>query len=375
MMTAVQTKDHYKTLGVAESATHDEIKKSYRKLAKRFHPDATGGDKAKESKFKEISEAYETLGDEKKRAEFDMLRKSPFPRAGGGYEGGNPYAGGNPFAGYRGGGGGRTRVEVRDMGDLFGGGARGKEKAGGFSDLFSQFFGGAPGEMGDAGPEAMRGSDVKAKVEVDLPTAALGGQLPIMVDGKRLVVKVPWGIEDGQVIRIAGQGQASPGGYSGPAGAAMPGGAGDLLLEVHVRPHEKFRRHGHSDLEVDVPVPLDVAVLGGKVEVPTLEKPVQLTVPAGSSSGVKLRLKGKGARVRGKELRGDLFAVLQVTVPKEIPERAKELIKEFARLTAITPAGPAPSGSSPASGASGPPPAAPGPASTASPPAPDSAKK
>ena len=334
MMSAVQNKDHYKTLGVPDTATHDEIKKAYRKLARKNHPDVTGGDKAKESRFKDVSEAYETLGDEKKRAEYDLIRKSPFPAAGRGFESGHPFAGGNPFAGVRGGGGGgggRTRVDVNDFSDLFGGGARGREKAGGFQDIFSQFFGGGaggPGGMAEA-VEA-KGADMKSRVEVDLATAALGGQLPIVVDGKRLTVKVPAGIEDGQVIRIAGQGQQAGG---------MP--PGDLLLEVHVRAHEKFRRHGAADLEVDLPVPIEVAVLGGKVEVPTLEKPLQLTVPPGSSSGVKMRLKGKGARVRGKEERGDLYAVIQVTVPKDLPERAKELIREFAQVMSEKPPAPA----------------------------------
>ena len=317
------TKDFYKLLGVPETATADEIKKAYRKLARRYHPDVTGGDKAKEAKFKDVSEAYETVGDDKKRAEYDAMRKHPF--AGGGMPGGFP--GGFPGGG-RGARRSATRVEVNDLNDLFNQPRSGAGGAG-FYDMFSELFrGGAGGGAPEPRSRSVeRGEDVHNRVEVDLPVAVLGGELAVSIEGKRLTVKVPAGIEDGQKIRVAGKGHA---GVTGP---------GDLILEVHVRPHHAFRRKG-DDLEVDVPVPLDAAVLGGKVEVQTLEGPTKLTVPPGSSSGLKLRLRGKGARKRGAAPatgthaeRGDLYAVVMVTVPKEIPARARELIEEFGRVT------------------------------------------
>lgn len=307
---AAPTKDFYRTLGVSETAPADEVKRAYRKLAKRYHPDVTGGDKAKEAKFKEISEAYETIGDEKKRAAYDLERKNPFgagmpPGAGGPFRGGP-----NPFAGRRPTGGG---VHV-DLNDLF---QKQQEQGGGFGDLFSELFGGGGGAR--ARPSA-RGADVHAKMEIELPVAAMGGEVPILVDGKRWNVKVPAGVEEGQNIRLAGKGQ--------PGRA----GAGDLLLEVHIKPHPQFRKSGHHDLEVDAHLDVDQAVLGGKVDVPTLEGKVSLTIPAGTSSGMKLRLRGKGIPKKDGT-RGDLYAVTQIQLPKEIPPRAKELIAEFAKLT------------------------------------------
>ncbi len=303
-------KDYYRTLGVGENASADEIKRAYRRLAKKYHPDATGGDKAKEAKFKEITEAYETVGDEKKRSAYDVERKNPFA-------GGVPPGAGGPFpGGFRGGawrttpGGGRANIDVEELFNRHereGGG-------GGFGDLFSELFGGATRTR-----TAAKGADVHARLEIELPTAAHGGDVPIVVDGKKLTVKVPAGVDDGQTIRVTGQGQ--PG----------KAGAGDLLLEVHVKPHAQFRRHA-ADLEVDLPLTIDQAVLGAKVDVPTLEGRVQLTVPPSTSSGLKMRLRGKGVPKRDGT-RGDLYAVTQIVVPKEVPPKAKELISEFTKLT------------------------------------------
>ncbi|HEX2572405.1 MAG TPA: DnaJ C-terminal domain-containing protein [Polyangia bacterium] len=313
MMTTETRKDFYKVLGVAETATADEIKKAYRKLAKRYHPDATGGDKSKETKFKEISEAYEVVGDEKKRAAYDAARKNPFA---GGFPGGaSPFGAGFP--------GGGTRVNI-DLDDLLGRRARGGgAETGGdsFGDIFSDLFG-----FGGAAGRAT-GHDITLHAELDLSTAALGGEHAVTTPQGRITVKIPPGIDDGQTIRVAGKGE--PGTKGRPAG--------DLLIEVKVKPHPLFRRKG-TDLEVDVPIAIDQAVLGAKVDVPTLEGKAQVTVPAGSSSGLKLRLRGKGvpARAAGAtspQQRGDLYAVLQIVVPKDIPPRARELITEFARLT------------------------------------------
>ncbi|MSP63320.1 MAG: J domain-containing protein [Myxococcales bacterium] len=307
-------KNFYQVLGVAESAPADEIKKAYRKLARKNHPDATGGDKTKEARFKEISEAYETVGDDKKRAQYDAERQNPFgagmPRQGRG--------GGSPF-----GGGGRGGGQV-DLNEFLNqmreqqrasshAGPSGGGGGGGIGDLFAEFFGGS------ARPPSSRGSDTSAQIEVDLAVAALGGDQPVVVDGKRWTVKIPAGVEEGQTIRVTGK------------GAPGRGSPGDLLLEIHIKPHPTLRRTA-DDLEVDVPITIDQAVLGAKVDVPTLEGKVQVTIPPATSSGLKLRLRGKGIP-RRDGTRGDLYAVTQIVLPKEIPPRARELIVEFAKLT------------------------------------------
>jgi DnaJ-class molecular chaperone len=304
-------KDFYKTLGVAESAGADEIKKAYRKLAKKYHPDVTGGDKAKESRFKDATEAYEVLGDDKKRAAYDEQRRNPFA--------GRMPGGGGPGGGFQG---------NVDLGDLFsqfkgGRGGGGGGGSGGFSDIF-EMFGGQAAQQGRRGPR--RGEDIVARFEIDLPDAALGGDKEIIVEGRHLKIKIPPGVTDGKTIRLAGQGQ--PG-----SGRGAP--AGDLLIELHEKPHARFRRRapGSADIDVDLPIPVEVAILGGKADVVTLEgTTVSLTVPPGTSSGRQLRLRGKGAYV-AEATRGDLFAVASVHVPSEIPPEAKDLIVEFARLT------------------------------------------
>ena len=165
------------------------------------------------------------------------------------------------------------------------------------------------------------------KLEIDLPDAALGAEKSVTVDGKQLKIKIPPGVTDGKTIRLAGQGEPSP-------RKGVP--PGDLLIELHEQPHPHFRRtrENPADIEVDVPVPVDVAILGGKAPVLTLEgTTVNLSIPAGSSSGRKLRLKEKGAMQPGGKPRGDLYAVVSVQVPSEIPPKARELMEEFAKLT------------------------------------------
>lgn len=311
--------DHYKTLGVSESATADEIKKAYRKLAKKYHPDATGGDKAKESKFKDITQAYEVLSDDKKRQEYDEVRKNPFA----GFEGGSPFGGGNPFAGGNPFGGGRGRARAGgpgagpggmniDLDDLFRSGG-----AGGFSDMFS-------GSGGSRRPSS-RGSDIKTQLDLSFSEAALGGEKAVLLgkgtpDERRLTMRIPAGVEDGETIRLPGQGR--PGAVK----------AGDLLIEVKVQPHPSFRRKG-ADIELDVPVQLDEAVLGAAIEIPTLEgTTAKVNLPAGTSSGQKIRLRGRGASDR-KGGRGDLYGVIQITVPKQLSDEARGLIERFAQLT------------------------------------------
>ena len=255
------------------------------------------------------------------------MRKNPFAGARpGGYPGGGGFEGAGPpgidldelfaqFGGNRGRGGGRVRVETPQGG------------AGGFSDLFGDMFAGGRGARGQQ-QAPLRGEDLRARLEVELPEAALGAEKTISVDGHRsLKVKIPPGITSGKTIRLAGQG--NPGGRGAPAG--------DLLVEVVERPHPRFRRRAEAaqDVEVELPVPLDVAILGGKADVPTLEgTTLTLTIPPGTSSGKKLRLRGKGAVIAGggKDARGDLYAAVSVQLPSELSPEAKTALEAFAKL-------------------------------------------
>lgn len=323
--------DYYKVLGVSDTATADEIKKAYRKLAKKFHPDVTGGDKVKEARFKDISQAYDVLGDDKKREEYDTQRKNPFAGAGpqgGGFPGGFP-GGFSDFGGFP--GGGRTRrtaggsqrvnmnVDLEDMLRQFGLNMGRDGGAGGWP-------GGARGEARDA---EGRGADVQTSLEIGFVDAALGTEKAVVLEPgtpneRRLTMRIPAGVEDGETLRLAGQGRPGVGGTS----------AGNLLVKIVVKPHAatKFRRKG-ADVEIDVPVHFDVAVLGGTAEVPTLEgTKATLKIPAGTPDGTLLRLRGKGAGDR-KGGRGDLYGVVQIIVPKDISPEAREHLRKFAELT------------------------------------------
>ena len=294
----MEFQDYYQTLGVKQGASDDEIKAAYRKLARKYHPDKNK-EAGAEDKFKAISEAYEVLHDKQKRAAYDNLR------AGGGYRAGDNF---RPPPGWQqqapGG------FEFRD----FGGGG-----AGDFSDFFESLFGG----RGGAGPRAqrgpMRGNDVRAAVEIDLRTAYAGGKQRLGLrdaSGERtLEVNIPAGILPGKVIRLGGQGEP---GYSG----APPG---DLLLEVQVRDDPQFKLHGR-DIEVEVPLSPWEAALGAKVPVPTLGGEVELKIPAGSRSGRKLRLKGRG--MPGKTP-GDQIVSLAIQIPPADSDKAKAAYQAF----------------------------------------------
>ncbi|HEU4856736.1 MAG TPA: DnaJ C-terminal domain-containing protein [Rhodanobacteraceae bacterium] len=294
----MEFQDYYQTLGVKQGASDDEIKAAYRKLARKYHPDKNK-EAGAEDKFKAISEAYEVLHDKQKRAAYDNLR------AGGGYRAGDSF---RPPPGWQqqapGG------FEFRD----FGGG-----DAGGFSDFFESLFGG----RGGAGPRAqrgpIRGNDVRATVEIDLRTAYAGGKQRLGLrdaSGERtLEVNIPAGILPGQVIRLGGQGEP---GYSG----APPG---DLLLEVQLRDDPQFKLHGR-DIEVEVPLSPWEAALGAKVPVPTLGGAVELKIPAGSRSGCKLRLKGRG--MPGKNP-GDQIVSLAIQIPPADSDKANAAYQAF----------------------------------------------
>lgn len=296
-------KDFYATLGVSKDASDADVKKAYRKLARTHHPDQNPGDEAAEKKFKEISEAYAVLSDPQERQEYDAIRamgggarfSAPGGAGGGGFE--------DVFGGMFGGGGGpRTTQSGPDL-----------------SDLFSGMFGGAAGQtggFGDAGyprPRPTKGADRTATTTISFRGSIQGTTVSLRApDGETIEVKIPKGIRDGQKVRARGKG--SP-------GAA---GRGDLLVTVHVREHEFFHRDG-DDLRITVPVTFPEAALGATIEVPTLERPVKVKVPAGSQCGRVLRLKGRGVE-RGTTT-GDLLVELHVTVPTELDDDARAAIE------------------------------------------------
>ena len=296
-------KDFYATLGVSKDASDADVKKAYRKLARTHHPDQNPGDEAAEKKFKEISEAYAVLSDPQERQEYDAIRamgggarfSAPGGAGGGGFE--------DVFGGMFGGGGGpRTTQSGPDL-----------------SDLFSGMFGGAAGQtggFGDAGyprPRPTKGADRTATTTISFRGSIQGTTVSLRgPDGETIEVKIPKGIRDGQKVRARGKG--SPG----------PAGRGDLLVTVHVREHEFFHRDG-DDLRITVPVTFPEAALGATIEVPTLERPVKVKVPAGSQSGRVLRLKGRGVE-RGTTT-GDLLVELHVTVPTELDDDARAAVE------------------------------------------------
>ena len=278
--------DPYKELGVARGASADEIKKAFRKLAKELHPDKNPGDKVSEERFKRITAAFDLLGDAEKRAKYDRGEidadgreqyRAP-PGGGGGRSGG--------FGGF-GGSGGRGGFEDIDLEDLFGAFGGGGRTAG----------------RGGFGGGAGKGQDVRATLDISLEDSIAGTTRRIQFsDGRMLDVAIPKGASEGQVIRLKGQGAPGRGGQ-----------AGDALIELKIAPHPVFKRDG-ADLTMDLPVSVPDAVLGGKIQVPTPEGAVMMTIPKGSNSGKILRLKARGAYAAGK--RGDLLAKLVVTLPE-----------------------------------------------------------
>jgi molecular chaperone DnaJ len=301
-------KDFYKVLGVAKDVSDADLKKTYRKLARQFHPDSNAGDAKAEARFKEISEAYSVLSDTEQRAEYDQVRAMGSGArftAGGGAPGGFE----DVFGGMFGGGGGRR--------------AGASYQQNGFEDLLGGMFGGggfgrtSGGYQGFGGPT--RGRDLTASTTLDFGTAINGDTVTLQPSGgKSIKVKIPAGVNNGQKIRLKGKGEPSPDG----------GEAGDLVLTVTVRKHPVFERDGNN-LRVDVPVTFVEAALGATVEVPTLGgEPVRLRVAAGTPTGRVLRVKGRG--VTTPKGTGDLLASVHVAVPSHLSDSAKKHLEAFA---------------------------------------------
>jgi curved DNA-binding protein len=313
----MEYKDYYKILGVDRKASEKEIKKAYRKMARKYHPDVNPGDNTAEERFKEINEAHEVLSDAEKRRKYDQLGSSwrQYQRAGGdpgGFDWAQWYA--QP-------GGGRVHVQYADLGDLFGGGG------GGFSDFFSAIFGGA-GRRGGATwgaqgqPFAAQSQDYEQAVEISLEEAFSGTTRILQKDGRRLEVKIPPGVQTGSKVRMRGEG----------GGSHSQGPKGDLYLRVNVLPHPTFARQS-DDLYCDVPVDLYTAVLGGEVRVPTLKGGAMLKIPPETQSGKTFRLKGQGMpHLKNPEKHGDLYAKASIKLPQHLSERETELFKELAEM-------------------------------------------
>lgn len=306
--------DLYQTLGVGRDASKDEIKKAHRKLALKYHPDKNPDDKVASEKFKRAQEAYDVLSDDEKRAaydrygaDFEKIRSSGYQPGAGGFDG-------------------------LDLDQIFGGGRGGRGGGGqtqfdGFSDFFEQMMGGGRGRGGggrqrQAPPQ--KGGNTRHELEIPLQTAVQGGKTEFYLNDEKISVNIPAGVETGSKIRLRDRGQPSPNG----------GPKGDLILLIKVSDHPCFRRMGRN-LELRLPVSLAEAVLGAKIDIPTPAGTVSLTIPANSSSGRKLRLKGQGVKQRDGSA-GDLFVVLQIEVPKETNEESQKLIEQFNALNPMS---------------------------------------
>jgi curved DNA-binding protein len=301
---SVTSEDYYEALGVPRDASAEDIRRAYRALARQYHPDISKEPGA-EDRFKEISEAYEVLRDPEKRARYDRFGARDRPGAGGGDDGG--------FGGF-------------DGGEDFGG-VSFDVGGGDFSDLFDQLF--SRGGARRASPFegfSMRGSDLDAVLELGLTEAAAGGRRWLSIDGRSVEVDIPRGVRDGQLIRISGQG--APGAGGGPAG--------DLILRIRLRPHPNFRVEG-GDLYTDLPVAPWEAALGAEVPVPTLDGTARVKVPAGSSCGRRLRLRGQGLPGNAQAPPGDLYAVVTIQVPKRLTKRERELFQQLANGSKFDP--------------------------------------
>lgn len=308
--------DLYQTLGVSRNATKDEIKKAHRKLALKFHPDKNPDDEVAREKFKRVQEAYDVLSDEEKRAaydrygaDFEKIRNTGYHPGAAGFDG-------------------------LDLEQIFGG-SRGGAQFEGFGDFFEQLMGGRGGGGGarrganhrggrQPAPPS-RGANLRHELEIPLQTAVSGGKTEFYLNNDKLSVTIPPGVETGSKIRLRDRGQPSPTG----------GPSGDLILLIKVSDHPHFKRVGRN-LELHLPVTIAEAALGAKVDVPTPAGTVTLTIPPGSNSGRRLRLKGQGVK-SGDGSSGDLIVVLQVHLPKTLDDESKQLVEQLEEKNPMNP--------------------------------------
>ena len=328
-------KDYYATLGIPKTSSEKEVKQAFRKLARKYHPDVNPGDKTAETKFKEINEAYEVIGDPAKRKKYDELGSNwkmyeQAQRAGGAAPGGfDPSQWGFGGGGAGGGQGTYRTMTAEEMRDLFG-----DEDP--FSDFFHAFFSGGEPQMrgrgGRAGSRTTRvrqGRDVEHPIDLSLEDAYRGTmrRLSLQHDGqtRTVDVRIPAGVGEGSRVRVSGEGEQGAGG----------GTAGDLYLRVHLTPDSRFERKG-QDLHAKVRVPVTTAVLGGEAEVPNLGgKPIRLRVPPGTQNGQVFRLRGKGMPLVGKTSEfGDLYATVEAELPRQLTPEERSHYEALARLAA-----------------------------------------
>ena len=301
----MEYKDYYKILGLERSASSDDVRTAYRKLAKQYHPDRNPGNKQSEEKFKEINEAYQVLSDKEKRARYDQLGSaySNWEQRGGGQQGDfdwSQWFGGQP------GSSGGTRVEYGDLNDLFGG-----ESA--FSDFFRSIFGGGGGTQTAARGRARPA--YQQPVTISLDEVYHGTSRSLRTDGRQLEVRIPAGVKTGSKVRAAG---------AGPDGS-------DLYLIVDVSEDDRFERDG-DDLHTSASVDVFTAMLGGEAEVETFEGKVKLKIPAGTQSEQVFRLSGRGLpRLKSAQTKGDLFVKVKVKIPKKLSPKQRSLLEEAAR--------------------------------------------
>ena len=292
--------DYYKALGVDKNSSPEDIKKAFRKLAVKYHPDRNPDNKAAEDKFKEINEAYAVLSDPKKKEEYDTYGSSGFHKQ---------YSQEDIFRGFD------FSNAYKDMG------------AGGGEDIFSRLFGGGFGRGGARGGfrgGPLRGGDLEMEVEIGFRDAAQGAEKLIAFrrNGQReeLKIKIPEGVDNGSKIRLTGKGGRGEGG----------GPDGDLFLTMRVLPDQLFTREG-GDLFVDRTIPFSAACLGTSLDVPTLESDKRIKVPAGIPPGTKIRLKGCGVKPLGSNAKGDLYVKISVHVPETLNTEQKKLVEELSK--------------------------------------------
>lgn len=333
-------RDYYDVLGISRGADEKEVKKAYRKLAKKYHPDTNPGNKQAEQKFKEITEAYNVLSDSEKKKLYDQYGFAAFE------DGGNPYQNGSSNYGYRssyGSGNGGTYREFHfngdDMGDMFGDifGDMFHHSSGGTADAFGGSGFGRTGGFGNGGFGStggfgehfrQKGTDAQVNIDISFEEAAFGCDKRMRFQDSNgniqtIETHIPAGIEEGKSIRLKGKGNEGVGG----------GPAGDLFLKVHILPKKNYERKG-MDVYVTTEIPFTTAALGGEAVVQTLDGRVSLKIPEGTQSGSRIRLKNKGiVSVKNPSQRGDLYVVIQIQVPKNLTPQARQKLQEYELLS------------------------------------------